>query len=112
MTGDFVESIVKTVQSAGPYSVVSRGVALVHSEVGMGINNLAMSMITLQEPVPFHHPTNDPVKLILCLAPVDNSSHVSALEDFIEFLRGNDVDCICEETDPYILHEYLHRSGE
>jgi transcriptional antiterminator/mannitol/fructose-specific phosphotransferase system IIA component (Ntr-type) len=112
VTGDFVESIVKTVQSAGPYSVVSRGVALVHSEVGMGINNLAMSMITLQEPVPFHHPTNDPVKLILCLAPVDNSSHVSALEDFIEFLRGNDVDCICEETDPYILHEYLHRSDE
>lgn len=110
VTQDFIESIVETVQNAGPYSVISKGVALVHSEIGYGVNNLSMSMVTLKDPVPFHHPTNDPVKLILCLAPVDNSSHVSALEDFIDFLRSSDVDCICEEKDPNILHKYLHRS--
>lgn len=110
VTQDFIESMIETVNNAGPYSVISKGVALVHSDVGRGVNYLSMSMITLKEPVCFHHPTNDPVKLILCLASIDNSSHVLALEDFIHFLRSNDLEEICKEDDPQKFNKYLHRS--
>ena len=110
VTEDFIQSMIDTVKNAGPYIVVSKGVALVHGEVGCGVNRLAMSMLTLKEPVPFHHPTNDPVRLILCLAPIDNSSHVSALEDFIHLIRRQKLDRICNENNPAQLNKFLHRS--
>jgi transcriptional antiterminator/mannitol/fructose-specific phosphotransferase system IIA component (Ntr-type) len=111
VTQDFIQSMIDTVENTGPYVVISKGVALIHGEGGLGVNHLAMSLVTLKNPVYFHHPTNDPVKLILCLAPIDNSSHVSALEDFMNFLRSNDVDTICEEDDPVVLNKSLHRSA-
>ena len=110
VTPDFIQSMIDTVKNAGPYIVISKGVALIHGEVGCGVNRLSMSLVTLKEPVFFHHPTNDPVRLILCLAPVDNSSHVSALEDFIRLIRKYDVDHICGEDDPVRLSKFLHRS--
>jgi transcriptional antiterminator/mannitol/fructose-specific phosphotransferase system IIA component (Ntr-type) len=111
VTQEFIQSMIDTVENTGPYVVISKGVALIHGEGGLGVNHLAMSLITLKNPVYFHHPTNDPVKLILCLAPIDNSSHVAALEDFMNFLRNNDVDTICEEDDPVVLNKSLHRSA-
>lgn len=110
VTSTFINSAIDAVRKAGPYIVVSKGVALVHSEIGCGVRNLSMSMITLSDPVLFHHPINDPVKLILCLAPIDNYSHVAALEDFLVFLRRHDVNSICEETDTLKIHQYLQRS--
>jgi mannitol/fructose-specific phosphotransferase system IIA component (Ntr-type)/transcriptional regulatory protein LevR len=110
VTPDYIQSIIEIVRNTGPYSVISKGIALVHGKVGSGVNGLSMSMITLKEPVIFHHPINDPVRLILCLAPVDDFSHVSALNDFIEFLRNYDLDRICKEEDPHVINEFLQRS--
>ena len=73
ITSEFIDSTISTVSSAGPYFVISRGVALVHSAIGVGVNNLAMSLSTFPNGVRFNHPLHDPVRLVFCLAPIDNN---------------------------------------
>ncbi len=103
----FVKSLVDTVKSAGPYVVVSKGVALVHSKVACGVSRAAMSLVTLETPVVFHHPQNDPVGLILCLAPVDSYTHVRALKDFIKLLDVYGVNELCKADDAQTIFGYL-----
>ena len=64
VTEEFTRSAIQSVRGAGPYIVIMPGVALVHSEMGKGVKRLAMSLVTFENDVCFHHPTNDPVRLV------------------------------------------------
>lgn len=92
---EFIRSMVDTVKEMGPYIVVAPGIAMPHGKMGVGIKNLAMSLITLEQPVNFSHPINDPVSLLLCIAPIDNYSHLQALSDFMDLLHTKKIEAIC-----------------
>ena len=87
VTEEFTISAIQSVRSAGPYIVIMPGVALVHSEMGKGVKRLAMSLVTFENDVCFHHPSNDPVRLVLCLAPTDNWAHLRALRGLLSLLN-------------------------
>ena len=108
----FVRSAVESVKKAGPYIVIMPGVALVHGQTGRGVRRLAMSTITLEQPVRFHHPTNDPVWLVLCLAAADNWSHIQALKDLLELLGRVDVKTLCGFETPQEIFDYLKEGRE
>ncbi|NBI91470.1 PRD domain-containing protein [Lachnospiraceae bacterium] len=111
-TEEFKDSAIYSVKKAGPYVVIMPGVVLVHGDIGKGVRRLSMSMVTLKKGVCFHHPSNDPVQLVFCLAPIDNWSHIHALRGLLNLLEHITVQTLCKADTPQKLYEYLRESGE
>ena len=107
VTAEFERSAVESVKRAGPYIVIMPGIALVHGEAGKGVHRLAMSLVTLENPVEFHHPDNDPVRLVFCLAPADNWSHIQALKDLLDVLGRCPIKKLCGAKTPQELYRYF-----
>lgn len=111
-TEEFRDSAIYSVKKAGPYVVIMPGVVLVHGDIGKGVEKLSMSMVTLKKAVYFQHPSNDPVWLVFCLAPIDSWSHIHALRGLLNLLKHITVQDFCEAETPQKLYEYLRESGE
>lgn len=111
-TNEFTDSAIQSVKKAGAYIVIMPGVALVHGDVGKGVERLAMSMITLESPIRFYHPSNDPVWVIFCLAPIDNWSHIHAFRGLLKLLNRVAVQTLCSVDTPQELYEYLKEGCE
>lgn len=76
---EYIDNMIKAVQDLGPYMVLTKGFALAHAAPCEAINNTAISLISLREPVNFGS-NNDPVKIVMCLACKDNSSHMEYIQ--------------------------------
>ena len=111
ITSKFIDSTISTVCSAGPYIVISRGVALVHSAIGVGVNNLAMSLSTFPDGVRFNHLLHDPVRLVFCLAPIDNESHIEALHGIIDLFDSTNELEVAAIHSPEDIHALLLALG-
>lgn len=86
ITEKYIENAINTVEELGPYIVITKGVALPHSTNKEGVLKTGMSLITLENPVVFNNPDNDPVYSVFMLATTDSTSHLAALRDLAEFL--------------------------
>jgi PTS system ascorbate-specific IIA component len=75
----YADRCVALVEENGPYIVLSPGVALAHARPEDGARTLALSAITLAEPVRFGHPTNDPVDVVIAFASPGQDLHVGLL---------------------------------
>lgn len=84
----YVEAMKRVLASLGPYMVIVPGVALLHARPEDGARRLCMSLLTLDPPVPFGHPDNDPVTVAVALAAADNESHIKALADLAALLAN------------------------
>lgn len=82
----YIENIIKRFNKYGPYMVIAPGIALPHAGIDEGVYNTKISIMTLEEPVVFNHPTNDPVHTVIILAAKDNYSHIEALNRIIDIL--------------------------
>ena len=75
----YIEAMIETVKSIGPYIVIAPGVALPHARPEDGVNEPCMSLLTLKTPVNFGNEHNDPVKLVVSFGTVDHEAHVQAI---------------------------------
>ena len=85
-TPDYTDEMVATVEQLGPYIVIAPGIALAHSRPSPAVLRAGISLVTLLEPVAFGHRENDPVRLVIGLAAVDEEGHITALSTLAEFL--------------------------
>ena len=85
-TPDYTDQMVATVEQLGPYIVIAPGIALAHSRPSPAVLRGGISLVTLLEPVAFGHRENDPVRLVIGLAAVDEEGHITALSTLAEFL--------------------------
>ena len=85
-TPAYTDEMVATVEQLGPYIVLAPGIALAHARPSPAVLRAGMSLVTLREPVPFGHRQNDPVRLVIGLAAVDEEGHIAALSTLAEFL--------------------------
>ncbi|VBB07122.1 phosphotransferase system eiib component type 2/3 [Lucifera butyrica] len=83
---DYVDAMIGAVKKYGPYIVVAKGVALAHARPEDGAAKLGLSIMTLKEPIYFGHESNDPVKLIFCLAAIDNFSHLKVMKSIVNII--------------------------
>ena len=90
ITAEYTESMVQAVETFGPYIVMMPGFAIAHAAPAPSVKKTDMALLNLAEPVTFGSP-NDPVKLMLCLACVDSSSHVDALQAIAMTLDDDEV---------------------
>ena len=85
----YADEMIATVEQLGPYIVIAPGIALAHSRPSPAVLRTGLAWVTLDRPVRFGHPENDPVSLVVGLAAVDDGSHVEALATLAELL-GDD----------------------
>lgn len=84
---DYVKAMKGVILNHGPYVVLLPGIALLHARPEDGVRRLGMALITLRSPIPFGHPTHDPVGIAIALAASDRYSHVKALTQLVRLLR-------------------------
>lgn len=102
----YIDDMIKAVVEMGPYIVLAPGFALAHAQPSTDVIENDLSLITLEEPVNFGS-VNDPVNVILCMASVDNDSHIDILKKvaeklMIEGMIGKIASCQCK-AELYLL---------
>ncbi|EKP95160.1 PTS sugar transporter subunit IIA [Thermaerobacter subterraneus] len=82
----YVEAMIRTVESLGPYMVIAPGIAMPHARPEDGVSRTGLAFVRLDVPVAFGHGANDPVDLVIPLAAVDHDAHVMAMAQLAEQL--------------------------
>lgn len=91
----YEEAVINNIKEVGPYMVVAPGIILSHAKTEDGVNKLAMSLMTIKNPVKFGSELNDPVKLVVTLAAKDRQSHLKALSQLMTlFMNSEDLKSI------------------
>ncbi|MDH5045326.1 BglG family transcription antiterminator [Enterococcus faecalis] len=104
----YTNQMVTAVKTYGPYIVIAPGIALAHASAKDGVNRIGISLITLDEGIPFGNAENDPVKIVICLAATDHHTHLKALSELISLLDTKEfVALLLSSTEDEILH-YLN----
>ena len=86
---DYARAVKELIFAHGPYMVSAPGLVLLHARPGRGVRKLAMGLVTLDPPIDFGHPQNDPVKVVLALAAADHHSHRRALRDVVTLVQDS-----------------------
>lgn len=86
----YITAMLAALEEFGPYIVLAPGVALAHARPSPAVHGVAFSVLTLDPPVAFGHPENDPVRLVVGMAAPDDESHIEALRQLAELL-GDDA---------------------
>lgn len=108
ITQEYINASINNTKELGPYIVITKGVALPHASNKKGVNQSAISLISLKEPVEFGNDHNDPVKYVFMLASTDATSHLGALSDLAEFLDKPDFrEQIDEAKSPQDVMDYI-----
>ncbi len=81
----YLEAMIQAIEEHGPYVVLTPKVAIPHARPTEGVNELSMSLLSLQNPV--HFAPDKPVYLIIVLAAIDDASHLRALVDLTQVLQ-------------------------
>lgn len=99
ITREYENAILANFKELGPYMVIAPRIVLSHARPENGVNNTAMSMVTLETPIEFGSELNDPVTLVVTLAASDNTSHMETLSKLMElFMNTEDMDKIFEAS--------------
>lgn len=97
----YVQSMIDSIESHGPYIVLADHFALPHASAGQGVNVLSMSLLISKEEVDL---LSKPVNAFLVLATVDNTSHMRALASLSELLyEPQNLELFCQGDKNSIL---------
>lgn len=78
---NYTERMIDLVEQHGGYIVIAPGLALAHARPGPDVLAEGMCVVTLAEPVPFGHPHNDPVRVVVGLAVRAGDRHLRAVAE-------------------------------
>ena len=82
----YIEAMKQVLREMGAYAVIAPGIVLLHARPEDGVIEPTFSMVTLATPIPFGHPDNDPVDIVLAFGAVDKQAHVTALQQLAKLL--------------------------
>lgn len=78
----YKEAIIESTKKAGPYYVITKGVAMPHARPEDGVIKSGFCFLKLKKGVNFGSKENDPVKYVFMVAMENNEKHI----EFIQFL--------------------------
>ena len=109
-TENYVNGMIKTTEEAGPYIVISKGVALPHARPELGAKKIGITVTTLKTPINFGNKSNDPVQFIFALCAVDNKSHLKAMSELVNFISDqNFLKSLVKETRPANVYTLIKK---
>ena len=75
----YANEMIRMIEEHGPYVVIAPGLALAHARPGPDVLGDGLAIVTLENPVDFGHPYNDPVRVVLGLAIASAGEHLAAV---------------------------------
>lgn len=87
----YIDAMVKTVESMGPYIVMAPGIAMPHARPEDGVKDIGLAIISLENPVNFGSEDFDPVKLVIALCASESKVHIELLKDLSNVLDDEDL---------------------
>ncbi|KRC60504.1 PTS ascorbate transporter subunit IIA [Agromyces sp. Root81] len=76
---EYADRMIAVIEEFGAYVVIAPGLALAHARPGPDVRAEGLAVVTLAEPVPFGHPHNDPVRVVVGLAVSNAEEHVASV---------------------------------
>ncbi|MBM7585747.1 transcriptional antiterminator/mannitol/fructose-specific phosphotransferase system IIA component (Ntr-type) [Bacillus pakistanensis] len=82
----YIDAMISNIETLGPYVIVGPEIAIPHSRPENGVHHVGMSLLKLDQPVHVLDSPEHPVKIFICLAATDNSTHLKALSQLTKLL--------------------------
>ncbi|EKN62647.1 hypothetical protein BABA_25326 [Neobacillus bataviensis LMG 21833] len=98
----YIDAMIDNIKTLGAYVVIGPEVAIPHARPEMGVNQVGMSFLKLNKPVYFLDDEKYPVRLLFCIAAIDNTTHLKALSQLTKLLsEKNNIELLkeAESTD-------------
>ena len=77
----YTEAMIDVVRDVGPYIVLAPGLAMPHARPEMGAKQVGAALVTLEKPIDFGSPENDPVSVAIFLCAPNKDEHIQLLTD-------------------------------
>ena len=77
----YTEAMIDVVREMGPYIVLAPGLAMPHARPEMGAKQVGTALVTLEKPIDFGSPENDPVSVAVFLCAPNKDEHIQLLTD-------------------------------
>lgn len=87
----YVDAMVNSFHSNGPYFVIAPGVAMPHARPEDGVTESSVSLIKLKHSISFGHSANDPVSLVFGIGAASGDEHLSLLRKLTHLLNSKDT---------------------
>ncbi|MDD3361148.1 MAG: PTS sugar transporter subunit IIA [Hespellia sp.] len=87
----YVKGMVDAYNTLGAYMVMAPGLAMPHARPDGNVKEPCISFVKLKEPVNFHHPCNDPVKIVFALGGVSDDGHIDILKSLSSLLAADHI---------------------
>lgn len=95
----YIEAMKQAYQKNGPYFVLAPQIAIPHARPEDGVNEAAVSLVQLKEPISFGHTINDPVRLVFGLGAASSSDHLTLLRRLTTLLNDtSNIDQLLQAT--------------
>lgn len=95
----YKDAMIDNVKTMGPYMIIGPEIAIPHARPEMGVNKVGMSLLKLKKPVYFLDDKQYPVKILFCIAAVDQTTHLKALSQLTRLLSNKDNQNVLKETE-------------
>jgi len=87
----YEDEMIRMIEEHGPYVVIAPGLALAHARPGPTVLADGLAIVTLDSPVAFGHPHNDPVSVVLGLAIARADQHLAAVAALANVFNDSDA---------------------
>lgn len=77
----YTEAMIDVVRDMGSYIVLAPGLAMPHARPEMGAKQVGTALVTLEKPIDFGSPENDPVSVAVFLCAPNKDEHIQLLTD-------------------------------
>ncbi len=85
----YAREMIRMIEEHGPYVVIAPGLALAHARPGPEVLSDGLAVVTLATPVPFGHPHNDPVYVVLGLAIGTAQGHLESIAELANIFNDS-----------------------
>lgn len=85
----YPEAMIAKVEEFGPFIDLGKGIAIPHARPEDGVNKVGMSMLVLEHPIYLLDDPKHEIRLLLCIAAIDNETHLKALSHLTTILRDD-----------------------
>lgn len=110
----YIDAMIAKVVEIGPYIVIAPKVAIPHARPEDGTLKMGMSLLHSEKPIQFDFEDEDSnVHLIFVLSGVDNTSHLTALQQLATLLEEEEnIEYLVNETDIEKLYSFIKTKVE
>lgn len=90
ITDHYPQAMIEKVEEFGPFINLGKGIAIPHARPEDGVVDVGMSMLVLEQPIYLLDDPKQEIHLLICIAAVDNETHLKALSQLTTILRDNE----------------------